>query len=114
MIKIRARSRSEAGQHGQNVQVNNGVASRLREIESTPNKLFEADNGERLDTRAPGTASGANQNWKPWERSTAENRERWVGACKVSRNAYRGRHAADAPRVGEAAAEPARTELIRL
>jgi hypothetical protein len=47
---------------GQNVQVNNGAnGSRVRQIKSTPNKLLGVHNGERLDTRAPGTASGANQ-----------------------------------------------------
>jgi hypothetical protein len=62
---------------GQNVQVNDGVASRPREIESTPNKLLEADNGERLDTRAPGTASGANQELETVGAiNRAENRER--------------------------------------
>jgi len=43
-------------------QINNGImeASRPRENEITPNKLLEANNGERLDTRAQGAASGAN------------------------------------------------------
>jgi hypothetical protein len=45
-------------------QVNNGIAqqsSRAEKTEITPNKLLEAQNGERLDTRAPGTASTTNQ-----------------------------------------------------
>jgi len=47
-------------------QMNNGVAppveaSRTENIESTPNKLLGAHDGQRLDTRAPSTASGANQ-----------------------------------------------------
>ena len=47
-------------------QVNNGVApqsqsSRAREIENAPTKLLEADRGERMDTRAPSTAKGADQ-----------------------------------------------------
>lgn len=41
-------------------QVNNGLPAsappRTREIESEPNKLLEAENGERLDSRATGTA----------------------------------------------------------
>ena len=40
---------------------NNGEASRVRETESTQSKLLEAQHGQRLDTRAPSTASGANQ-----------------------------------------------------
>jgi hypothetical protein len=46
-------------------QVNNGTvpaeSSRARENEITPSKLLEANDGERLDTRAPGTAGEANQ-----------------------------------------------------
>lgn len=47
-------------------QVNNGMAappqpSRAANIEIEPNKLLEAQHGERLDTRTPGAASGANQ-----------------------------------------------------
>jgi hypothetical protein len=43
-------------------QVNNaGEPSRVREIENAPNKLLEAQHGERLDTGAATPASGANQ-----------------------------------------------------
>jgi hypothetical protein len=44
-------------------QVNNAPApalSRVRETENPPSKLLEAKDGERLDTRAPGAATGAN------------------------------------------------------
>ena len=45
-------------------QVNNGTAlpsgpARAGESENPQNKLLEQDHGERLDTRAAGTASGA-------------------------------------------------------
>jgi hypothetical protein len=47
---------------GQNVQVNNCAdSSRAREIESTPHKLLEANDGLRLDTRTASAASEANQ-----------------------------------------------------
>jgi hypothetical protein len=44
-------------------QVNNGVAppeqpSRTEETGNAPNKLLEVHDGERLDTRAPGTTGG--------------------------------------------------------
>src|SRR5215831_10429718 len=46
-------------------QVNNGPppkeGSRTRETEIEPNKLLEAQNGERLDTGATGSPSAANQ-----------------------------------------------------
>lgn len=42
-------------------QINNGMVapSRAREIETKPNELLEANHGERMDTGAAGTASGA-------------------------------------------------------
>lgn len=42
-------------------QINNGMAapSRAREIETQPNELLEANHGERMDTRAASTTSGA-------------------------------------------------------
>lgn len=43
-------------------QVNNGaVASRMEKIESEPNKLLEADHGQRLDIGAQAAAGRANQ-----------------------------------------------------
>ena len=44
-------------------QVNNGTPepSRPRENEITPNKLLEADSGERMDTGTASTPGGANQ-----------------------------------------------------
>jgi hypothetical protein len=43
-------------------QVNNGISlSGARENEIPPNKLLEAQHGERLDARTASTASGANQ-----------------------------------------------------
>jgi hypothetical protein len=47
-------------------QVNNAARpdstdSRAGKEQISPNKLLEADHGERLDTGAPGTAGGANQ-----------------------------------------------------
>ena len=43
-------------------QVNNEVPpSRAREIESQQTKLLEAEHGQRLDTGAASTASGADQ-----------------------------------------------------
>jgi hypothetical protein len=43
-------------------QVNNATPapSRTRENEIMPSKLLEANDGERLDTRAPGTTAGVN------------------------------------------------------
>jgi hypothetical protein len=41
-------------------QVNNGASARAGK-EISPNKLLEADHSQRLDTRAPGTAGGADQ-----------------------------------------------------
>ncbi len=63
---------------GQNVQVNTGIdGSRAKEIESTPNKLFGVDDGERLDITAPSTAGGANQELETvGEVNRAEDRER--------------------------------------
>src|SRR4030095_14433722 len=44
-------------------QVNNGVApsAQARKSQIKPSKLLEANDGERMDTGTPGTASGANQ-----------------------------------------------------
>ena len=50
--------------NGGQQQVNNGVGadtSRARESEPEPSKLLEKQDGERLDTRTEGSASGANQ-----------------------------------------------------
>ena len=51
---------------GNNLQVNNGtppaaLPSRAEINDISPNKLLEADNGQRLDARATGTAGGANR-----------------------------------------------------
>jgi len=50
-------------------QVNNGIpageGSRARETESARSKLLEAQNGERLDTSAAGTTSGADPQLAP-------------------------------------------------
>jgi len=40
--------------------VNNGEATRTREIQSEPSKLLEQTHGERLDTGAAGQAIGSN------------------------------------------------------
>lgn len=47
---------------GQNVQVNNGTTeqpTRPRKVKKAQNELLEVEHGERLDTRAAGTAGGA-------------------------------------------------------
>ncbi|HAB64955.1 MAG TPA: hypothetical protein DCE49_12410 [Pseudomonas sp.] len=44
---------------GNQVQVNNGtVPARTRKTRNAPNELLEVTHGERLDTRATGSASG--------------------------------------------------------
>jgi hypothetical protein len=63
-------------------QVNNGTVppvdrARTGQFESEPNKLLEANNGERMDTRTQGTASGANQELETVGAiHRAENRDR--------------------------------------
>ncbi len=42
-------------------QVNNGAAPRAKEIANAQSKLLEAESGQRLDTRAPGTTGAADQ-----------------------------------------------------
>jgi hypothetical protein len=42
-------------------QINNGVVSHAGKIQSEPNKLLEADHGQRMDTRAQGQAGRVNQ-----------------------------------------------------
>ena len=51
----------QANLSGGAMQVNNGVAApaRTREIENEQNKLLEATDGKRMDTRAPSAAIGA-------------------------------------------------------
>ncbi|TMU81482.1 hypothetical protein FGA82_07395 [Pseudomonas fluorescens] len=47
---------------GNQVQVNNGVQekpARTRKTKKAQNELLEVEHGERLDTRATGTAGGA-------------------------------------------------------
>lgn len=46
---------------GSQVQVNNESASRTRKNVKTPNELLEVDNEQRMDTRAPRSASTVNQ-----------------------------------------------------
>jgi hypothetical protein len=53
-------------------QVNNGVVaqaspSRAEEIQNRPNELLEARHGNQLDTRATGTAGGADPHMVPLE-----------------------------------------------
>ncbi len=77
---------------GNQVQVNNDdnpARSRAKKNQKAPNKLLEVKHGERLDTRAQGSASRANQAMAPLgeehrtdqpgrqETSLAECLERW-------------------------------------
>jgi hypothetical protein len=73
-------------------QVNNGVPpptqpSRAEKTGNKPNSLLEAINGERLDTRAPGTASEANQRLETVGTNHGPSAD---GRARVSRNAYKG------------------------
>lgn len=53
---------------GNQVQVNNGsnlANTRTRKNQKAPNELFEVGHGERLDTRAPSSAGGADPEMAP-------------------------------------------------
>jgi hypothetical protein len=69
-------------------QVNNGEASRTREIQSEPSKLLEQlmANGWTPERRA--RQSAAIRQWRPWERSTGPRTA--AGKARVARNAYKG------------------------
>jgi len=70
-------------------QINNGMAapSRVRENEITPNKLLEANNGERMDTPTQGATGGTNPEL---EAVGATGPKTAAGKARVSRNPHKG------------------------